>query len=166
MKKIILSGILLAFSFSSSSLAANKCLDDEDFCVYPTDAYFAVMDNPKAVILDVRTPEELDYVGYPAANGNNFGVPEAQVLFADWKGKSFLKDVNEILETADLIDPDIYVICRSGGRSYDATKALIEAGYTYVFNIIDGFEGDRNPVTGTGYRDYNGWIQEGLPYHK
>ncbi len=166
MKKIILSVILLAFSFSSPALAVNNCEENEDFCVYPTDAYFAVIDNPKAVILDVRTPEEQEYVGYPAENRNGFGIPEEQVLFADWKEEAFLTNVRNALTEAKLQKPVIYVICRSGGRSYSATKALIEAGYINVFNIIDGFEGDRNSATGTGYRNYNGWVQEGLPYHK
>lgn len=166
MKKFILFGIFMAFSISSTALAVNNCSDDEDFCVYPTDAYFAVMDNPDAIILDVRTPEELEYVGYPAANRLGFGIPDEKVKFANWYDKSFLSNVKKIIKEADLSDPVIYTICRSGGRSYLAAKALMDAGYINVFNINDGFEGDRNSATQTGYRNYNGWVIEGLPYHK
>lgn len=171
MKKIFLLGALIVFSMSSPAFAVDNCDYDagEDFCVTPTNAYFSVMGNPNAIILDVRTPEELQYVGYPAANRLGHGVPSEQVKFADWKGKSFLNDVNEIiddLEETGIVNPMIYTICRSGGRSYAAAKALMAAGYTNVLNINDGFEGDRNPATGTGYRDYNGWVAEGLPYKK
>lgn len=168
MKKLLLIGALISVFIASPVLAVDNCDYDagENFCIDPVDAYYEVIGNSSAIILDVRTPEELTYIGYPAANRLGEGVPAIQIKFADWKGDSFLKDVNEIIEDTGIDNPYIYTICRSGGRSYSAAKALMDAGYTNVFNINDGFEGDRNPVTGTGYRDYNGWVNEGLPYKK
>ena len=37
----------------------------------------------------------------------------------------------------------ILVMCRSGGRSAMAVNALAKAGFTKVYNIFDGFEGDK-----------------------
>lgn len=47
-------------------------------------------------------------------------------------------------------------------RSAAAARQLIEAGYTDVWNLIEGFEGDKNPETGR--RELNGWRNAGLPW--
>lgn len=58
-------------------------------------------------------------------------------------------------------DP-VFLICRSGGRSAVGARMLIEAGYTNVWNLVEGFEGDMN--RDTGQRDRNGWRNAGLPW--
>ncbi|MDH3666843.1 MAG: rhodanese-like domain-containing protein [Paracoccaceae bacterium] len=58
-------------------------------------------------------------------------------------------------------DP-VFVICRSGGRSAIAARQLVDAGYTNVWNLVEGFEGDKNPET--GQRELNGWRNAGLPW--
>ena len=55
--------------------------------------------------------------------------------------------------------------CRSGGRSALAVNALAKAGFTNVYNIIDGFEGDKVAEEGSlylGKRMKNGWKNSGL----
>jgi hypothetical protein len=57
-------------------------------------------------------------------------------------------------------DDTILVMCRSGGRSAMAVNALAKAGFTQVYNIIDGFEGDKveDPESvHHGKRMRNGW---------
>ena len=54
----------------------------------------------------------------------------------------------------------ILAMCRSGGRSAMVVNALAKAGFTQVYNIIDGFEGDKveDPESvHHGKRMRNGW---------
>ena len=54
----------------------------------------------------------------------------------------------------------ILVMCRSGGRSAMAVNRLAEAGFTNVYNITDGMEGDevKDPDSVyQGQRLVNGW---------
>jgi rhodanese-related sulfurtransferase len=166
MKKLISIGTLMFMLAAGNAMASNKCVEGEDFCISPENAYQMMTDDANAIIIDVRTPEEIKYLGTPGPNriGDGAEVLTDRVSAADYLGKSFLKDVNEIVE--DLDEVTIITICRSGSRSVSAARDLLNEGYDSVYSIIDGFEGDRNPVTGTGYRDYNGWVVTGLPYKK
>ena len=61
----------------------------------------------------------------------------------------------------------LLLTCRSGGRSALAVNALAKAGFTHVYNIIDGFEGDKVEEPGSlyaGKRLKNGWKNSGLPW--
>ena len=59
-------------------------------------------------------------------------------------------------------DAEILCICRSGARSASAATALAKAGYSNVWNIAQGFEGDKDPK---GQRSrMNGWKFHGLPW--
>ena len=58
-------------------------------------------------------------------------------------------------------------MCRSGGRSALAVNALAQAGFTNVYNVIDGFEGDKvdDPTSYyDGKRMKNGWKNSGSPW--
>ncbi|MEK6215877.1 MAG: rhodanese-like domain-containing protein, partial [Boseongicola sp.] len=59
-------------------------------------------------------------------------------------------------------DDPIFVMCRSGGRSAAAVNALAAAGYTKVYNVVDGFEGGKDKAT--GHRTVDGWRNAGLPW--
>jgi rhodanese-related sulfurtransferase len=52
-------------------------------------------------------------------------------------------------------------MCRSGDRSARAANLLIDAGFTNVWNQIEGFEGD---MSKDGRRTVNGWKNAGLPW--
>ena len=56
----------------------------------------------------------------------------------------------------------VFVICRSGGRSAASVNALAAAGYTQVYNIVDGFEGGKDKAT--GHRTVSGWRNADLPW--
>ena len=58
-------------------------------------------------------------------------------------------------------DSPVFVMCRSGGRSAAAAQALTKAGYTNVWNLVEGFEGDKDDA---GQRAVNGWRNAGLPW--
>ena len=68
----------------------------------------------------------------------------------------FIAEVQGLAQPADTL----LVMCRSGGRSAMAVNALAQAGFTNVFNITDGFEGDVVKDTESvfnGKRMKNGW---------
>ena len=95
-------------------------------------------------VLDVRTPEEYAFVGHPAMAWN---VPVASVTYLKKGGQlvhaprmnaAFVAQVREIAQPTDVL----LVTCRSGGRSAMAVNQLAAAGFTKVYNIVDGVEGD------------------------
>jgi rhodanese-related sulfurtransferase len=55
----------------------------------------------------------------------------------------------------------VVLICRSGDRSARAANLLADLGYTRVFSVFDGFEGD---LSKEGRRTVNGWRNAGLPW--
>lgn len=175
MKNVLAIGsMMFVLAASNTTLASDKCAaynaanpeaTPQEFCISPEEAYEMMENNDNAIIVDVRTPEELTYLGTPGPNRAGDGsILSDRVEAANYTGLSFMTDVSEVVE--DIDNPTIITICRSGSRSYKAASDLLAAGYTSVYSVSDGFEGDRNPETGTGYRDYNGWIVTGLPYKK
>ena len=58
-------------------------------------------------------------------------------------------------------DCKVLLMCRSGDRPARAVDALAGAGFTNVYSVIDGFEGDMSP---DGRRSVNGWKNAGLPW--
>jgi len=123
----------------------------------------------KVKIVDVRTPEEYLYVGHPAMA---WKIPIAAQSY-EWdaaKGKfpmallpDFVSRVSEVAKPKDTL----LVMCRSGGRSAIAANMLAKAGFTNVYNITDGMEGDavKNPDSlFVGQRLVNGWKNSGLPW--
>lgn len=136
----------------------------------PADAHRALEENPDIVFIDVRDPIEVNFVGHANAVDAIVPIKTATHAFNAKSGTykmsknaNFVADVNRIMarENATSNDP-VFVMCRSGARSAAAAKLLIKAGYTNVWNLTEGFEGDRAKVT--GHRDQNGWRNAGLPW--
>lgn len=123
----------------------------------------------KVKIIDVRTPEEVMWVGHaPMA----WKIPVVAVTY-EWDAdkKQFpmrpLPDFVARVQAVTTPDDTLMVMCRSGGRGAMAVNLLAEAGYKNVYNITDGMEGD--PVTDPdsvfrGQRLVNGWKNSGLPW--
>ena len=127
------------------------------------EAYEIWMADPERTkVLDVRTFEEYVLIGHAEMAVN---IPLA---FPTYKWDAH-KGNYSVLLNADFIahatehfgaDDTILVMCRSGGRSAMAVNALAKAGFTQVYNIIDGFEGDKveDPESvHHGMRMRNGW---------
>jgi rhodanese-related sulfurtransferase len=125
--------------------------------------------DPALKILDVRTPEEFVFVGHaPMATNIPFALqtyewdPEKHALH--WEvNPDFVTAVKAWAGPRDMI----LVSCRSGGRSAMAVNTLAAAGFTQVFNIIDGMEGSqvKDPESVfDGMRMKNGWKNSGLPW--
>ena len=58
----------------------------------------------------------------------------------------------------------IVLICRSGKRSLEAGNLLIEQGFTEIYNVEDGFEGDLDKEHHRG--TMGGWRYDGLPWQQ
>ena len=72
------------------------------------------------------------------------------------------KNENFVSDVAGGLTPDqpIVVICRSGARSAAGASALTAAGFTEVYNVDDGFEGDPDADS----HRTGGWRGAGLPW--
>ncbi len=125
----------------------------------------------KILFLDVRTRAEVEVVGMPTvadANVPYMLMAEPMTWNDDWgsfkmvRNQNFLAAVKERLEEKGLTrDDKVFLMCRSGGRSASAADLLSEAGFTNVFSVVDGYEGDKAK---NGKRILNGWKNSDLPW--
>ena len=129
----------------------------------------------KALFVDVRSRAEVNFLGMPkSANAN---VPYMKLN--DWyswnaKKKNFNMEVNSdfAVSIADQVkvkgltkNDTVILICRSGSRSSKAANLLTKLGYTKVYSIPEGYEGDKSKAVATkGQRVVNGWKNAGLPW--
>jgi len=111
--------------------------------------------NGEIELVDTRTLAERDLVGY---------VPGS--ILIEWydypakkRNERFLEQLREKVET----DRPVAFICRSGVRSGNAAALATANGYASAFNVLHGFEGDRNAQ---GRRVINGWRVDGLPWRQ
>lgn len=108
-----------------------------------------------APIVDVRTSPELQYVGR---------IPGA--AHVEWHGKDPARVqafLGRLLQIVDARRP-VLLLCRSAIRSHHAASAAAAAGLSQVFNILEGFEGQRNHARQRGQID--GWRSHGLPWEQ
>ena len=125
----------------------------------------------KILFLDVRTRSELAVVGMPTVADANVPfmlMAEPMTWNDEWgsfkmtANPNFLKAVKQRLKEKGLTrDDKVFLMCRSGGRSASAADLLSEAGFTNVFSVVDGYEGDKAK---NGKRILNGWKNSDLPW--
>ncbi|MBY0467292.1 MAG: rhodanese-like domain-containing protein [Burkholderiales bacterium] len=107
-----------------------------------------------AVLVDVRTTEERKFVGH---------VPgTAHVAWAT--GTSLTRNPRFARELEAKVGKDatVLLLCRSGKRSALAAEVATKAGFTRVFNVLEGFEGEIDEARHRGNTD--GWRLRGLPW--
>ena len=109
--------------------------------------------NPKCVLLDVRTKEEWDTIGKP--NGEKIGLKTYFLSIQFGNERIFNENfIQEFKNLAINQDKNILIICRSGARSQFAAELLNKKENYTCINISDGFEGNQENV---------GWKRCGLP---
>jgi rhodanese-related sulfurtransferase len=123
------------------------------------------------LFLDIRTRSEIAFVGMPTAADANVPymfMAEPMIWNDDWgsfemkSNPNFLNAVKLRLEEKGLTQDDrIFLMCRSGGRSASAVDLLVKAGFTNVYSVVDGYEGD---TAKNGKRILNGWKNSDLPW--
>jgi len=107
-----------------------------------------VKNNPKSVLLDVRTQEELDNIGKP--DGDKIGL---KTYFLEIQRDAFFDFVQEFKNLNINQDNEVLVICASGERSQITAELLSRENYKSI-NISDGFMGSQEGI---------GWKNNGLP---
>ncbi|ALU90315.1 rhodanese-like domain-containing protein [Herbaspirillum rubrisubalbicans] len=126
--------------------------------VTPQEALALIQADPAVKLVDVRTRAERDWVGVVQ-------IPAAQHLAVQWnlypEGKpnpQFLEQLREVAAPQDIV----LFLCRSGVRSKHAAKLASEHGYSRCFDILEGFEGNKDAA---GHRKtVEGWCKAGLPW--
>jgi rhodanese-related sulfurtransferase len=126
--------------------------------VSPAESLELLAQVPEARLIDVRTRAELDWVGRPR-------IADAQYVHIEWSrypgavpNPAFLDD----LRAAAGLDTPLLFLCRSAARSKLAAAAATKAGFTRAFDLLEGFEGDKDAQ---GHRkNVNGWCFRGLPW--
>jgi len=131
--------------------------------VTPKQAWEICQQDPRALLIDVRSSMEYLFVGHPQGAVHVPWIDEP-----DWViNKNFVTEIRKLVlgglkENAE--DVPIILICRSGNRSDDAGKALLDAGMENVCHIDEGFEGalDESHHRST----VGGWRYHELPWEQ
>ena len=118
----------------------------------PSEAHELMQSGAKLV--DVRTKPELQFVGR---------IPGS--LAVEWQtypgNQPNPEFIGELAASISKDDPVMF-ICRSGARSHGAAEAALRAGWKETYNVLEGFEGDKDAA---GHRNtVGGWRKAGLPW--
>lgn len=127
--------------------------------VTPQEAYALLQADTSVRLIDVRTNAERDWVGTVA-------IPAGQQDAIQWSqypggvpNSEFLAQLSTVASRNDVL----LFLCRSGVRSQHAAKLATENGYTQCFDILGGFEGEKDAQ---GHRkSVGGWCFAGLPWN-
>jgi rhodanese-related sulfurtransferase len=133
--------------------------------IKPDRAWAMLNDNEDAVLLDVRSRVEYDYVGHPPG-----------AVLVPWRDPpdrepdpGFVdKAVQALRQSRPGKDPaadlTVLTLCRSGARSRSAAEALQKRGFKRVYNVAEGFEGVRDAEKHRG--NLGGWRFHKLPWEQ
>ena len=120
----------------------------------PAEAHAILQNQTGAKLVDVRSRAELDFVGR---------VPGSVEI--EWKSYPGMKPNPQFVDQLKQqvpADAVVMFLCRSGGRSHETAAAAAQAGYRDAYNVLEGFEGDRDAG---GHRNTTGgWRARGLPW--
>lgn len=120
----------------------------------PPELAWSLVSAGEARLVDVRSAEERKFVGH---------VPES--LHVPWAtGTSLTRNPRFVRELEAKVGKEarVLLLCRSGKRSALAAEAATKAGFTQVFNVLEGFEGEIDAQQHRGGQD--GWRFHQLPW--
>jgi rhodanese-related sulfurtransferase len=131
--------------------------------ITPLEAWKLLSDNPRAVLVDVRTDAEWRFVGVPDLSSLG-----RDVVYIEWNRTDGNRNADFLAELKEQVPADdgaeerpVVFLCRSGNRSIGAAEVATEAGIAPSYNVLDGFEGQLGP---DGHRGETGWRAIGLPW--
>jgi rhodanese-related sulfurtransferase len=121
----------------------------------PAEAYALMQQIPASKLIDVRTQAEWEYVGH---------VPESVLI--EWNaypsGQRNQQFLEQLHSKVPKTEAPVMFLCRSGARSHHAAMVATQAGYPNSYNILEGFEGDKDAA---GHRNtVGGWRVASLPW--
>ena len=134
--------------------------------ISPEEAWDLVQNNPRALLIDVRSNMEYLFVGHPSGAIHVPWIDEPE-----WNiNPHFVQQIRQLLlggvcraDSGANCAP-IILICRSGKRSLEAGKLLVTNGFGEVYNITEGFEGDLDVHHHRS--SVGGWRFRGLPWEQ
>ena len=117
----------------------------------------------KVPIVDVRTAQEYQFVGHIS---NAYHIPAfVRGKWDERKKSSGMEPNPDFVKQFASVFPDknaaIIIMCRSGHRSAKAIKLLVQADYTNLYHMWEGFEGF---AVSDEELPLDGWKNRGLPY--
>ncbi len=131
----------------------------------PKQAWQMLQDNPRAVLIDVRSNMEYLFIGHPKGALHVSWIDEPE-----WKVNAhFAIEVRKLILGGISCDTDagcapVILICRSGKRSLEAGRQLMKEGFSEVYHVLEGFEGD---LDDDHHRNtLGGWRFHGLPWEQ
>jgi rhodanese-related sulfurtransferase len=106
--------------------------------------------------VDVRSIPEFEQ-GHPA------GAVNVPLLHRDGHTGQMMpnREFLDVMRANFPSDAKLLIGCQVGGRSAHAAEALVLAGFNAVANVVGGFGGARDPMTGAVRAE--GWTQAALP---
>jgi rhodanese-related sulfurtransferase len=124
--------------------------------LHPDEAHEVLQAAPGVKLVDVRTRAELDWVGR---------IPDAvEIEWLTYPGMKpnphFLAQLEQQVDKESLV----LFICRSGMRSNAAAIAATQAGYSDCYNVLEGFEGEKD--ADEHRNTLGGWRVSGLPWEQ
>jgi rhodanese-related sulfurtransferase len=122
----------------------------------PKETYELLQQQRDAVFIDCRSEWEFLFVGHPVG----------ALLIPWYEGENW--DLNprflgEVRAAGSHHRP-VILICRSGNRSREAGEFLEQNGFTDVYNVTYGFEGELDEHHHRSTQ--NGWRFDGLPWEQ
>ena len=131
----------------------------------PQEAWGLLQENPRAVLIDIRSTMEYLFVGHALGSVHVPWIDEPEWTI----NPRFVSEVRKVMlggaacaEGGDCAP--VILICRSGKRSLEAGKALIGAGFQQVHHVAEGFEGERDEHHHRS--TVGGWRFHGLPWEQ
>ncbi len=129
----------------------------------PAAAWEALKDDRNAILVDVRSAPEWQFVGVP-----DLSSLRKDPLMISWRVYPKMTPNEQFIPTLRQTAPHpqtpLYFICKLGGRSGEAAAACVQAGYVNVNNVMHGFDGDQNEQGQRG--TVNGWRAANLPWRQ
>jgi len=128
-------------------------------------AWQLLHDDPRAVLVDIRSTMEYLFVGHPKGSVHVPWIDEP-----DWTvNPNFVTDIRKLLLGGAICSVDdgcapVILICRSGKRTVEAGKVLLNAGFNKVMHVVEGFEGELDEEHHRSTT--NGWRFRGLPWEQ
>jgi len=128
----------------------------------PEEAWKLCQKNSRSLLIDIRSSMEYLFVGHPTGAIHVPWIDEP-----DWTvNKNFVTEVRQLMLGGVMSGGGVPVIliCRSGIRSKEAGKVLLEAGIDNVYHVAEGFEGE---LDGRHHRSAKGgWRYHDLPWEQ
>jgi len=126
--------------------------------VTPQEAYALLQADANIKLVDVRTNAERDWVGRVAIGEPQHTAVQLNLYPGGSPNPEFLAQLAQYAAK----DTVLLFLCRSGVRSRHAATLATQNGYLHFFDILEGFEGDKDQA---GHRKtVSGWCQAGLPW--